>query len=300
MKNSKAKFNIYPVKLNFYYTRIIFIAMLVFLAFEAGEAKAATRIFYENYDDTPSEQTSLEGVIANSEFDHIGRTNGTTAEGDHAIIQENYDGGQGYCHRVNHGNEETGLQDQWEDLGESLTGEHYISYWYRLDSTYDLSNGWSHKNLRFWHSEDPNMDDIVMEMHIYGTYAMDIGPQVNLILTDGSRWGFLNEPDHASEFNSEEFEWHHVEIWIKYDSPAGEGNGEMKVWIDEVLQVDKNNVIFTKTEYPSYTRFSVPSNMTITDAPAPNYYFVDEVEIWDGLPDSDTTPPSAPSGLSVS
>jgi hypothetical protein len=138
-----------------------------------------------------------------------------------------------------------------------------------------------------------------MEKHIYGTtFAMDIGPQVNVSLTDGSRWGLANEPDHQAEFSDSSFQWHHVEIWIRYDNPAGAGNGAMKLLIDGNACIDKTNVTFTKSGYPSYTRFSIPSNMTTTGSQAPNYYFVDEVEIWDGLPDdsSQETPPATDTG----
>jgi len=228
-------------------------------------------------------------------MDHVGSTNGSIGNVDppHAIVNENYNGANGYCSRIQYGYRGTGLYDQWVDVGESTTGEHYISYWYRLDPNYDtVPTGYCHKNMRFWHSGDTNMNDIVMEMHLYGTWAMDIGPQVNLQLTGGHRWGLSNEPNHANEFSTGIFNWHHVETYIKYDSPAGAGNGELKIWIDGNVALDRTGVQFTKPDYPSYTRFSIPSNKS--QSTNPDYIFIDNVEVWDRMPG--TTPSSCGDG----
>ncbi|SPD75017.1 exported hypothetical protein [uncultured Desulfobacterium sp.] len=224
---------------------------------------AATRLFYENFEDGINHMT------------HVGSTNGSVGNVNppHSVISENYDGGSGHCSRIRYGYNGTGLYDQWVDVGESKTGEHYVSYWYRIDSTYDIiPSGYCHKNVRFWHSGDDDMNDICMEMHLYGTGVMEFCPTVS-----GSNQG--NIPVAG---NYLDIKWHHVEIWIKYDSPASASNGELKCWIDGTLvsQVAGKNLV--KEGYPSYTRFSIPSNKSQnTD---PDYYYVDEVEVWDGMP----------------
>jgi len=55
---------------------IIILAFFMICFFMPNMGFAATRLFYENYDDCTQEYTALSDVIANSGFDHIGRTNG--------------------------------------------------------------------------------------------------------------------------------------------------------------------------------------------------------------------------------
>lgn len=224
-------------------------------------------LFYENFDDQ------------SNDMHHVGATNGSIGNVDppHAIVNENYDGGSGYCARIRFGYDGTGLYDQWVDVGESSTGRHILSYWYRVDGTYDWSTqGMSHKNVRFWHSADPSMQHVVMEMH----FQHNLNDEFNFSLhpvVDGANQG--NVPVTG---NYRDTDWHHVEIRLRYDSPPSADNGEIEVYIDHVQVAHATDKNLVKDGFPSYTRFSIPSNKSASTDP--DYYYVDEVEIRDSDP----------------
>jgi len=248
---------------------------------------SATRVFYKNYDDTDGDKTTMVDVLAASGMTHVGRTSGMGFDGDHSITDDsNWDGGSGYSHIVCHGNDDTGSQDQYEDVGESSTGEHYVSFWYRIDATYAISPNYSHKYFRAWHSSDPNMNDIMQEFHLVGgsggDYPMDAGPLVDNVLTTGDRVGFSYEPAHETEMSEVNFRWHQVEVYFLYDTPAGAGDGTQTIWVDGTRVMHDSTIQLTKEGYPSYTRFSMPSNKS--DSSECDNWYVDELEIWEGMP----------------
>ena len=255
-------------------------------------------------------ETSPEGMLfcedfedQENDFDHVACTYGGSDDincyGDppHSIVNQNYDSIEGYCSRIRYGYptnvypDGTGLFDQWVDVNLSSTGKHYISFWYRLDETYETPIGDNHKIVRFWHSEDSNMDDIMMELHLRADETIpntfQFGPVVDGIGTGVETGG-------GNFWDNENPSWHHLEILLKYDNPVDADNGQIIFWIDGIEALNATGKNLVKEGYPSYNRFSIPSNKnSVTD---PDYIYIDQVEIWDRMPNSSQLTPECTLG----
>lgn len=95
-------------------------------------------------------------------------------------------------------------------------------------------------------------------------------------------------------------EWHQIAVWHKLQDTVGSGYGSVKIWVDDILTQDYADLALTLEdddfEYSyflnNFSAYYPTSHLSMA---------LDDIEIWDGLPDesSDTTSPSAPLGLSV-
>jgi hypothetical protein len=95
--------------------------------------------------------------------------------------------------------------------------------------------------------------------------------------------------------------WHKYEVYVKYND-VGQSNGIVRVWIDNALKWERTNLNYWSSSvvvnsfyaYPHFKTFG--SKLGYIDG----YVQVDDVELWDGMPgETDTTPPAAPTGVTV-
>lgn len=96
-------------------------------------------------------------------------------------------------------------------------------------------------------------------------------------------------------------EWHQIAVWLKLQDTAGSGYGSVKIWVDNILTQDYADLALSLTDDDfEYSYFL--NNFSALYPTSHLSMALDDIEAWDGLPDdaSDTVPPSAPSGLSVS
>lgn len=88
--------------------------------------------------------------------------------------------------------------------------------------------------------------------------------------------------------------WHKIEVFIKYNK-AGSSDGVHRIWVDGRLIRDQTDVVFRDYSSPTdvYTMFYVPSNAGdgVHRSQAGDSIFVDDIEIWDGVPGTTSAPP---------
>jgi hypothetical protein len=99
--------------------------------------------------------------------------------------------------------------------------------------------------------------------------------------------------------------WHKIEVYVKYNTGGTnwKADGIHQVWFDGVIVKNKTDAVFRDDTWPDaiFTRVYIPSNAGdgVHHAAEGDIFYVDDVEIWDGIPSSDTTPPAAPTGVTV-
>lgn len=97
-------------------------------------------------------------------------------------------------------------------------------------------------------------------------------------------------------------DWHKYSIWINYGDQQT-NNGKIKFWVDDNLLLDVDDAWIINRENERMTSIGLPSNWNAYSNVMDSLgWQVDDIQIWDRVPVAilDTTPPSAPSGLSVS
>jgi len=84
--------------------------------------------------------------------------------------------------------------------------------------------------------------------------------------------------------------WHKIEIYVYYNS-IGSSNGIHKIWVDETLREDRSDRMFIDASCADarYDRIYLPSNMNELGDRTGYILYYDDVEIWDGMPDAEST-----------
>jgi hypothetical protein len=113
------------------------------------------------------------------------------------------------------------------------------------------------------------------------------------VLTDLNSRGL----DLYNLFNVPQNQWFQFEILTTLNT-VGQSNGILKVWINGNVVYNNTNLVYRTDPSWRYNTFLAVTN--IDGSSAASYWYMDDMEIWDGEPSGDTTPPGAPTGLGVS
>lgn len=156
--------------------------------------------------------------------------------------------------------------------------EMYFSFWMRYP---DFTSTDSHENMKIFY---PHWDGTSSYVH----YALADDHTVyysangdGSVLTDAN---WLNCP------NMTDGNWHHYEWYIKFST------GISKFWYDDVLKVDD---VFGTGHWTNDIYYIAAPSIDAEEV-ATFSRQVDEWELWDGMPDADTTISISSGSLSVS
>lgn len=198
-------------------------------------------------------------------------------------------------HNVDDGSTDPGDLTYALPVGLPVSGEVYISYWVRYEAEYwglcSSSNIWNVKLLSTPSGTGPHFETIFQG---YSNGAIGIAWQMDSGMSwDGSGNG-VRYGNRTYSFG----DWLHIEWYMKESSGTSHENADGIAW----LKLDDATVITSDTVVTGdFTRsIWAPSIKGTCDcATGQGWWQIDDYEVWDGMPDGDTTAPSAPSGLSV-
>ena len=225
--------------------------ILLFLISIAVNSYAASRVFYENFDDGNANEfdTATADVVTTSPHSgsYCGRANWQT-DGDNQSTS-NF------------------VKSSW-----SYTNETFIRFWVKIDPNCYESIGTLENAKVMRLSWDGENSDYTMTLQddTNGTYHDSWYVNGSFVLNCYSS-GTLSPGT-----------WHKVEIYIKHDTDGSDG--VIKIWTDDVLNNNScypyNGDTYDGDEY--WYPFHFPSNWTRTDGedPEPNYIYIDDVEIY--------------------
>jgi hypothetical protein len=113
---------------------------------------------------------------------------------------------------------------------------------------------------------------------------------------NGKRW---IASGHTMSLNA----WHHVEAYFRMNtiqSNKGIADGMLLYWLDEQLIINRSNVLFRTNQNATMKWNQFMMAFYIGDgSPVDQYLWIDGLTVADSRTIADTTPPAAPSGLSV-
>ena len=162
----------------------------------------------------------------------------------------------------------------------------YVSYWWRLDATNKFV------------AEPPG--NFGGQKHAYITASAEPWiKKVNCVV--GQAWGrdhwwiVNNSPDPATvryggnaRVAAEHAElgvWHHIEYYLRLNSVPLERDGVALLKVDGSLYIDLRDVPFIHTVPQTWHRTALPSMFGGGTAPLESFgWQMDDLEIWDGLP----------------
>jgi len=245
---------------------VIFVSLVVAIislgTFGINKAQAADRIFYDDFEsgDFDKWAVTTSGITNSIEY---ARSGFRSSKVDYGV---------------------NSLQGNIANLGGfSPIDEFYISYYIRIGDNYH-SPYLGFKWMRLKHG---NVDGIQTEFYLNSEswYSSGHSYQTGTGGLDGPNTGYSWSPDFTDR------NWHHVEVFGKYNT-GGAANGSCRVWFDDVLRLDRTDYTWRTGIYASdiFVAFYMPSNAGdgVHRPVAGDIIYIDDVEIWDGIPDSIT------------
>jgi hypothetical protein len=298
-------------KLNPYFTGVIFLAIL-FCGVLPFSVSAANRVYYQNFNNP----ASVESHWFNTEG--IGKRLVDSSDG--AVT---YDG---KCLRGNWGpgvtDPITGLTSSNDansryanvdlDVNGLVTNEMFYDYWAYVDndavfaSTPGIKWLWMQGGAwssRYWNhilTVQIGWDDWRIGNNGYqGEIGYISGnPRCRTLLSQVPGITALRNGKSVDEWFRGS--WHHFQVYMKLNTPASDSNGIFKFWIDNVLVMNISDYKWRDSDADNIWFMAAPSMYGGADPPLGTFgWQIDEVQVWDGMPLADITPPAAPTGLSV-
>jgi hypothetical protein len=176
-----------------------------------------------------------------------------------------------------------------------ITDRVYHAFWMKLNADWPDGNGWkpgratnsaSNANTtEYWGTGYP-VATHPLQTFTYGTGFTGVTNNTGVL------WD--------APANSWKGNWHHWAIYMQKNTTASSANGILRIWIDGVLKVNRSNMTFWSANTYFYNMFYFPSNTNCRTGhlnecyPGTDwtgmYLYVDNVEIWDDMPTSNTAP----------
>ena len=158
------------------------------------------------------------------------------------------------------------------NLDEAHNEELYIRFWLKYDKNFDPTDGYS-SNKVWWMQFESDTNTYFVQFR--GT---------SLSYYDESGGG---EHYFSISPNAVDGKWHLWEIYVKYND-YGSNNGILKIWFDSELKVDISNALLRVQPGGKISRmcFGYFHNNATTSSG----WQIDDIEIWDGIPDSKSGP----------
>jgi len=232
-------------------------------------------------------------------FDKWSTTSGIT-------ICEEYAGSGRYCSKIDYGI--NALQANIVNLLDSApTDEFYISYYIRIGDDYHAP----YLGFKWMRTKHGQVDGIQTEFYLNSESWWSSGHSYQ---TGQSGLDYPGT-DYSWYPTFCDGNWHKIEVFGKYNI-GGAANGICRIWFDGVQHVSRTDYTWRTSEWASdiFRLFFIPSNAGDgVHRPAPgDIIYIDDVEIWDGMPDSgvvvppdedvppsDTEAPAAPANLKL-
>ena len=197
------------------------------------------------------------------------------------------------------------LQGHIANLGETApTDEFYVCYHVRIGDNYNAP----YLGFKWLRTKHGQIDGIQTEFYLNSESWFSSGHsyQTGQGGLDSPGTGYSWYPDFCDG------DWHKIEVFGKYNID-GAANGICRVWFDGIQYANFTDYTWRAGEWSSdiFRLFYIPSNAGdgTHSAAAGDIIYIDDVEIWDGMPvegdDEETTPdsdaeaPRAPSNLRV-
>lgn len=326
--------NIHPVKLNFYFIGIIFIAIL-FLGFfgVVKNSQAAIKFFEYGFEDWTGDADTTPtypfGTNISSYWIHheqvtevvenctVGGVNWEPHSGNNFFYTNAYGGETDACLGT------TGYVGTYDQYG-------YGAMTYGANGDFDYQDYINYETgdrelyTRFEIKLDPNFKTTSWvdgdgnpaiatnaNLKIFRTYMRQDGTDGCILYlkrnhhfafacTGEVAWSRSVDLLNTHSIDLMDGEWHQIAVWHKLQDTAGSGYGSVKIWVDGTLTQDYSDLALAVTDDDfEYSYFL--NNFSALYPTSHLSMALDDIEVWDGIPDetSDTTPPSAPSGLSV-
>jgi hypothetical protein len=94
--------------------------------------------------------------------------------------------------------------------------------------------------------------------------------------------------------------WHHFQVYVRLNTPASEANGILQFWLDGVTVLDLADYRYRDSDDDHISHFATP-HMYGGSSPPPGSFGwqLDELAVWDGMPDGDTDAGTTDSGTST-
>ncbi|MCI0560694.1 MAG: polysaccharide lyase [Nitrososphaera sp.] len=162
------------------------------------------------------------------------------------------------------------------------TREVYVSFWWHFPTNFNWAPGTSGKH--FWRLGLQGNEQYDTTSAGYGDMNMDI-------FLGGTK---IFHPAAPLKTGS----WFKLEFYTRLNDP-GVANGEAKVWVDGVLQLNQSNVNLTATTN-NIDQFLLTTNYD--NCTGTCHWYMDDVEVWNGCPSGSSckagsTPSSTPISL---
>lgn len=155
--------------------------------------------------------------------------------------------------------------------------ELYVSFWMRWDQGANFQ-----RDLGY--GAEPGAYKIMYVSstgNINQSYTNRYVNSFSFYQNSGMRETYVQSPNG----NINDGRWHHYEIYLKYETSYGAGNGIWRVWEDGKLVWDRNNITFLTSSDGKFT--SIRFIHYTGGALASSGWQIDDIEIWDGIPDSE-------------
>ena len=242
----------------------MFKGLSILFLFWAVNVNAQILLFSDNFDDGNTSDWHLVNAELSTDHPHSGS----------------------YCVKVTH--RQTAMLRKELEMATMLNyNEITIIYWWYTDPSWVTGTGVKYCRLRvpdqtmqteLWFEESLGHEPCALGGHQYGTNAQ-------------SERSFY--PGTEQSYNKGQ--WMKIQIRYVYNSP-GRSDGILQIWFNDVLKYNYSNVGYRNSTNIAYNQFYLPSNIGTSNSNCINY--IDDVEIWAGVPNSDP-PPSQVQGIQV-
>lgn len=260
---------------------------LFFLIMANAVFGQANRIFFEDCEDTTFSEWFLERSLGTSDNGYwaqltseITRSTLNPHSGSYCMTYDpwtngNPHGNTGYI--TSHGNTSN------FDLSEHQLDEIYITWYHRWETGIDYGGSSENKNIYIGYSDWGGDFVFILDKNAVDGWHIDIhsNPGYNLI---------HNWYRPFSGGNVEDNQWHKIEIYLNLGTTGATGIAWVKV--DGIYLLNETGVTFRNEQEINGADLLLiqwPSN-TSGDTPGTAVQWLDDLEIWDGLPGASAKP----------
>ena len=188
--------------------------------------------------------------------------------------------------------------------GPAIDGGVYFKFAHKYDAGFNLGTQQNYNKIFLMNFEDPSnvrRDQVVFETNVNSGYASRGEYMFELThWTASGGWltGSLRlQNRNGSPLLYREGQWDVIKVYLQPNTP-NQNNGILRMWVNGVLKAEHTDVNIRFEPY-NLNLAILSSYITVTDVSGTRWW--DDVIISQTDPDSgaDTTPPAAPTGLSV-
>lgn len=182
----------------------------------------------------------------------------------------------------------TSLQALIKDVSSPPTSEFYFTYQIKIAPSFNAP----YMGFKWARLKHGNVDGIQTEFYLksegWGSSGHSYQTGQSLLDNPGGNSWYSKVADGN---------WHKIAVYGKYNTNGGP-NGICRIWIDGGLWFEKLTYTWRTGEFANdvFVKFYLPSNAGdgVHRPEAGDIVFIDDVEIWNGMPGAVGTPPPPP------